>query len=415
MKKCLFVYFEKELAGYLTKEEGKLAFQYADTYLSKADSLKLSASLPLQNTAFSHDETEAFFQGLLPEGHAKSVIAKTQKISSKNTFALLEVLGRDCAGSIEIYSSEKDFKASQQAEFDYKTEDEACKILTSLQQRPLYFGDEDFRVSGAGAQDKLIACLIDNQLALPLNGTASTHIFKPVINDLPDSCHNEYFCMLLAKEIGFSVPKVQLLQIKDKIFYCVSRYDRTSSKGITKRIHQEDFCQALGILPDNKYQSDGGPSYEDCFNLLNKISVTGKDKIAFLDLIIYNYIIGNTDAHAKNFSLLYKTKKPVFAPCYDLMSTVIYAPHYPKAKMAMKLMSQNYLISKVSRDSFAKLSEITGFREDFILKRVDDVCKRVAEKAHNLATDLNKENHTKSTVYPKVLTVVDKHIEKISK
>ncbi len=221
--------------------------------------------------------------------------------------------------------------------------------------------------------------------------------------------------MSLAKEIGFSTPKVELLQIKDKIFYCITRYDRKTQDSKTTRVHQEDFCQALGILPENKYQADEGPSLKDCFELINMLGLSGRDKIAFLDLVIYNYLIGNTDAHAKNFSLLYNTKKPELAPCYDLMSTIVYAPHYAKAKMAMKLMSQNYLISHISRDNFAKLTQITGFREDFILKRVDIISKLTMEKALLLVQKLNTRELYSSPIYDKILEIINNHVEKISK
>ncbi len=415
MSKKLFVYFEKILAGHIVTARGKIAFQYDTNYLANIHARALSNSLPLQENIFSSNLSEAFFQGLLPEGHAKSVIAKAHKVSSKNTYALLEELGGDCAGSIEIYSSEIAFQASQQTSFDHKTIEESYVILTSLQQRPLYFGDDGFRVSGAGAQDKLIACLVDGRVALPLHGTPSTHIFKPEINDLPQSCHNEYFCMLLAKAVGLPTPDVKLLHVKDKIFYCVNRYDRIIKNETTLRVHQEDFCQALGIAPDTKYQSDGGPSLMDCFLLLQEAGVSGIDKRIFLDMVIFNYLIGNTDAHAKNFSIIYQGKKPFLAPCYDLMSTVIYMPHYPKAKMAMKLMSQNYFMAQVTRANFAKLSTITGFREDFILKRVDIICQKTLEKAPLLVEELNESIFSRSPIYNKILEVITNHVTRIGK
>ncbi len=411
MKK-LFVYFNQELAGYLYQENGKMSFEYSEQAISK-NTAQLSCSLAIKKARFNSEITEAFFQGLLPEGSAKSIIAKDQKISTRNTFALLAELGRDCAGSIEIYPDEISFKQSKCADFAYKTEDESYEILTNLEMRPLYYGDDDFRVSGAGAQDKLIACLVDGLVVLPLNGTPSTHIFKPEINSLAQTCHNEYFCMNLALEIGLIAPKSQLIKLKDKTFYCVDRYDRFYENGVWKRIHQEDFCQALGVLPDGKYQSDGGPSLEDCFNLLDRIGVSGQDKIRFLRMIIFNFIVGNTDAHAKNFSIIYRGEKPELAPCYDIMSTIIYAHHYPKAKMAMKLMSQNYFSSMVNRENFAKLSEITGFKANFILKHLDDLCDKILKQAPLLAEKLNSEPLSISNCYDDILKIIEKHTKNV--
>ncbi len=406
----LFVYYNDVLLGYLQKD---MTFQYDAEYLALDTALPLSFSLPLRSEPFAQAIAEPFFEGLLPEGNARSLIAKAHKVSSKNTFALLQELGRDCAGALVVSPSPME-KQERSQEYDYKTEDEAYTILSSLPQRPLFYGEDDFCVSGAGAQDKLIACIFDDKLALPLHGTPSTHIIKPEIHGLPQSCYNELFCMRLAKSVGFAVPNTFLFTAKEMVCYVVERYDRKKN-GLWCRRHQEDFCQALGVPSDKKYQSDGGPSLKDCFTLLNDIGVTASDKMTFLNMVIFNYIIGNNDAHAKNFSIMYNGKKPSLAPCYDIMSTVVYDPHYPKSKMAMKIASQNYFSININREKFAMLSEITGFRKDFILKCVDTMCDKIQNKAQNLAQELNADPRTASNVYDDILAIISKHSAKLQK
>ena len=190
----------------------------------------------------------------------------------------------------------------------------------------------------------------------------------------------------------------------------VERYDREKNNGLWTRIHQEDFCQILNILPENKYESDGGPSLASCFALLDKISVSASSKIAFIDLVIFNYLIGNGDAHAKNFSILYKNNIPELAPCYDLMCTAIMAPYYDKHRMAMKLGASKYYMSRVKRENFEKLSEISGYRADFILKRLDMLSARIITKAKELADKLNSSADTQTDVYSAIINIIEKHV-----
>ncbi|MBE6451601.1 MAG: type II toxin-antitoxin system HipA family toxin [Alphaproteobacteria bacterium] len=410
MTEILNVYFKNKLAGYLSYDNGLLSFQYHRDYLSDKDRTPISASLPLCDEIFGDNIARPFFDGLLPEDSARVQIARILQTDSRNTFALLKSIGADCAGAISVYPQNAKINVLSAPEYRYIEDDEAYNILSSLKVRPLYIGDDDFRISGAGAQDKLIACFINNKLVLPLNGTPSTHIIKPNIEGYADTVFNELFCMKLAKACGLNAPTCYIKTIKDKKFYVVQRYDRENYDGLWTRIHQEDFCQILNILPENKYESDGGPNLKSCFNLLSQIGVSAVSKIAFIDLIIFNYLIGNGDAHAKNFSVLYKNNIPELAPCYDLMCTAVMSEYYEKHKMAMKLSSSKYYMSKVRRENFEKLSEISGYRSDFILKRLDILSSKILKKAYELADELNSSQDTKSDVYLSIIEIIKKHI-----
>lgn len=415
MTDVLNVYLKNKFAGCLSYNNGELSFQYDKNYLANNNNFPLSASLPLSESIFNDNVVRPFFDGLLPEDVARTQIARILKTDSRNTFALLKSIGADCAGAISVQSQNVKLQDLSNPEYKYIEDEEAYNILSSLKVRPLYIGEDDFRISGAGAQDKLIACIIKNKLALPLNGTPSTHIIKPNIEGYKDTVFNELFCMKLAKACGLNVPGCFIKTIKDKNFYIVERYDREKNDELWTRIHQEDFCQILNILPENKYESDGGPNLKSCFELLDKLKVAATSKIAFIDLVIFNYLIGNGDAHAKNFSILYKNDIPMLAPCYDLMCTAIMAPYYDKHKMAMKLCAKKYFMSRVKRDNFAKLSEISGYRADFILKRLDIMSAKIGKEANKLANILNSTTDTQSDVYCSIIKIIEKHVSMVQK
>ena len=414
MTETLDVYFNNELAGFLTKEKNSLSFIYNDDYCSDPKAQPISASMKDFSQVYGNDISEAFFQGLLPDEGVKKAIARILQTDETNTFRLLQELGGDCAGAIAIYP--KNITPNNCLEPKYKEieDEQAFEILTSLKKRPLYIGEDDFRISGAGAQDKLVACIFDGKLSLPLQGTPSTHIIKPNIEGFNDTTYNELFCMKLAKLCGLETPSCFIKKINNVPFYAVERYDRNLKDKFWSRIHQEDFCQILKILPQNKYESDGGPNFKSCFELLNDIGVPATSKIAFLDLIIFNYLIGNGDAHGKNFSIIYKNNIPELAPCYDLVCTAILAPHYSKANIAMKLNSKKYLMSKVNREKFEQLSETSGFRKDYILKRLDNMCDKININAPELAKSLNLDINTQSTVYDEIIKIIKLHSSKIA-
>ncbi|MGA1825420.1 MAG: type II toxin-antitoxin system HipA family toxin, partial [bacterium] len=212
-------------------------------------------------------------------------------------------------------------------------------MIGNQKKKPLLVGREGMRLSLAGAQDKLPVYSKDNKLYLPQGGAASNSIIKPEIKDVENTVHNEAFCMMLAQRSGFDVPEVKIQQGKNN-FLIIKRYDRKEEGNKVTRIHQEDFCQALGVSYNQKYESEGGPGLRDCFNLLDNNSVQpALDKKRLLEFVVFNYYIGNADAHAKNISLLYENGNIRLAPFYDLMSTLVYEGL--SKKMAMKIGGEN--------------------------------------------------------------------------
>ncbi|MEY9326241.1 serine/threonine protein kinase HipA of HipAB toxin-antitoxin module [Sinorhizobium fredii] len=256
--------------------------------------------------------------------------------------------------------------------------------MDALPMRPLLAGQEGLRLSLAGAQSKVPVVMIDNQIALPLPDQATTHILKPPIARFKGTTENEAFVMKLASAIGLDVAPVEPRSAKGRSFLLVERYDRVRDDvGVVRRIHQEDFCQALGIPPETKYASEGGPTFKDCFELLRQVSARpAVDVLKLLDAAVFNLIVGNADAHGKNFSILYDEQGPRLAPLYDLLSTVAY-PEL-SSKMAMRIGSRATL-GELDMKGWHAFSNDAGISAPLLRRRVGELCDRTEELAKNVA------------------------------
>ncbi len=339
MKHKLEVYLNQTLIGQLCIDaESDMIFTYQKEYAENKQNIALSQSLPLQEAAFNVKQCRPFFSGILPEAHVRTAIARQLGISEKNDFALLAEIGGECAGAVSLLPQGL---TPTQLKPDYKVIDNnaVAAILETMHQRPMLAGEDGIRLSLAGAQDKLAIALIDGHIAIPTNGAPSTHILKPINRDFPSLIENECFCLNLAKKIGLNTAEATLHKADQKPYLLIKRYDRIQTDHTTERLHQEDFCQALAIIPEMKYQREGGPRLEDCFQLLRHVSsLPVVDIKMLLQGVLFNLIIGNNDAHGKNFSLLYTKQQTRLAPFYDMISTA----HYPSlaTKMAMKMGSK---------------------------------------------------------------------------
>jgi len=222
----------------------------------------------------------------------------------------------------------------------------------------------------------------------PRNGMPSSHILKPAIHAVEDSVINEGFCLALAKAMQLKPAKSKVHAVADRPFLLVERYDRTADpEGRRQRLHQEDFCQALGVVPEMKYQNEGGPDLAQCFELVRRVTRPSAPQVLrLLDYVIFNVLIGNHDAHAKNFSLLYLKpgKVPVLAPFYDILSTAVYPTMTPK--MAMKIGSK-YKFSEVQARHWDQFAEGAGLAKAQAKKRILELAKSLPATARKLQSD----------------------------
>jgi len=318
--------------------EGAFCFAYADSYRHRADAIPLSLSLPLARDGhFVEGAARLFFANLLPEGRQRQLIARQYGFSEDNDFDLLAEIGGDCAGAVSVLPE----GAEPPPLKGYKpvSGTELRDLVESLPRHPLMAGEAGVRLSLAGVQAKLPVWYANGAFAIPVGGP-STHILKPPIPDpeghLGGSVHNEAFVMRLAQAAGLPVPAVTVVDLDPQVLL-VERYDRSrDADGRVRRIHQEDFCQALAVAPDRKYESEGGPALADCFSLVRDRVVPPVSAVnALIDWVIFNYLVGNADAHAKNVSLLLRPEGPSLAPFYDLLCTAAWDGL--ATKMAMKV------------------------------------------------------------------------------
>ncbi len=414
MSRILDVYLHDDFVGILTQDDsGDLEFAYDSSYLEKS-SIGISLSLPLSTevskSVHKGKKVKSFFAGLLPEESVRERLAENLGVSEKNSFALLEAVGGDCAGALSLFPQGQK-PASEIDDVEILDDIRLKEILELIKRRPMLAGEDGYRLSLAGAQDKLAVGFKDGKVQLIKGGAPTTHILKPIIERVKDSAHNELFCMKLAKLIGIDVPEAMLHFVDETPYYLVERYDRKiDKKGNVTRIHQEDFCQALGMAPEIKYENEGGPNVAKCQDIIfNYAARPAADQIKFLNIIIFNYLIGNADAHGKNFSLLYKEDKPELAPAYDLLSTAVY-PDLAE-KMAMKIGGK-YKPRDVYLRNFYKLVADTKAAQSAMRRQVQAMADKISGMAVQLKTDLESEGLT-SEIFDEIIKVIEQRSRRL--
>ena len=386
-------------AGTLSVLAGRLSFQYSASWLAHPQAMGLSLSLPLQGEAFEDQQCRAFFAGLLPEGQLRQLIAQQFQISRQNDFGLLEVIGGDCAGAVSLRPAgsgpengdRSGVETGVQSGVEWLDGQQLALLLEELPRRPMLAGRDGMRLSLAGAQDKLPVLFDGERIGLPRGNTASTHILKPAIAAVQDSVINEAFCMALAAAMGLPTAKTKIITVADRQVLLVGRYDRRLAKNtLWERLHQEDFCQALGIVPELKYQNEGGPDLKRCFELLRRATKPSAPQVLrLLDAVIFNALIGNHDAHAKNFSLLYAGEThniamPTLAPLYDLLCTAVYPTL--TTKMAMKVGS-TYRFSEVRKRHWERFALDAGLSGAQTKKRMMRIAQELPQAVGKLQSE----------------------------
>ena len=387
MVRELEVWLLAERVGALALTDGRLNFRYALDWLSRTDAAALSNSLPLQAEPFDDHQTRPFFAGLLPEGQLRRLIAQQVQVSSQNDFALLDHIGGECAGAVTLLEPGQPlFTPEHDHDVQWLNEEGVVSLLGELPHRPMLAGKDGLRLSLAGAQDKLPVVFDGDRIGLPKNGAPSSHILKPAIRTLTDTVINEGFCLALAEAMHLKSAKSQVRSVLGRPFFLVERYDRVvNGQAQRQRLHQEDFCQALGVTPEMKYQNEGGPDLAQCFELVRRVTRPSAPQILrMLDYVIFNALIGNHDAHAKNFSLLYAGKSAVLAPLYDVLSTAVYPTLTPK--MAMKIGGK-YTFGEVQARHWDQFLEAVGLGKAQARKRILALAKSMPTTARELQSD----------------------------
>jgi serine/threonine-protein kinase HipA len=390
----LIVYLAGTPTGRLIrKPNGNLQFRYDEGYAGPP----ISQALPIQKEAHPHALCHAVFGGLLLEGDPREALAKNLGVSVGNDYALLEELGADCAGALTLLATGE--APPTDPKLRHITAEDLDRHLRELPQRPLAADPNDgIRLSLAGAQPKLAVILDGGSVALPQNTAApTTHILKPEPPRFPGLVENEAFCMSLADDVGLSAAKVAKRRSVSGIPYLeVERYDRDVTADPIRRLHQEDVCQALGRPSEAKYQAEGGPSVVETVELLRRCSaVPAQDLPRFWKALVFNWLIGNCDAHAKNYSLLYDTGAPTLAPLYDLVCTTVY-PELT-TRLAMTIGGARD-IRDVDPRAWEGLGQAAGMSSRFARNATADTVREVAARVRDRATSDERGTITSAIV-----------------
>jgi serine/threonine-protein kinase HipA len=394
----LIVYLNAERVGTLEQDDsGLMQFSYNQVWLEKPGSIPLSRSLPLQSEVFSGKKARPFFAGILPEERPRKKIAEILGISDTNDFAMLERIGGECAGAVSLLPEGVAPTDPKNAPHRELTEPELQQLIAELPSRPLMVGMDGLRLSLAGAQDKLPVIVYNNRICLPFGGTPSTHILKPEPDRFPGLVANEIFCMTLAQAVGLNTPNTEYRSIGKKPCILVQRYDRaTDEDGSTTRLHQEDFCQALGFPPERKYQAEGGPMLSDCISLLRDWSTAPVlDIPSFINGLIFNVLIGNADAHGKNYSLLYSDGERRLSPYYDLVSTLAW-PGLSK-NLAMKIGGCDS-VNAFTIGDWKKMAKKAGLGWPVIRERMAESCHSVLNELGEVQEQTRKYSDSMVTL-----------------
>lgn len=386
--------------GTLSLINGKMEFLYNDDA-----EFPISLSLPLSKEPYKEKICRAYFGGLLPENpNMRELLAKKYKININNDFKLLEAIGRDCAGAISFYQ-----KSEPELEENFikikgriLSDNELKKLIEELPYKP-YMGN---RISLAGAQEKTAVCVIDGEIAMPEDNIPTTHIIKTALPKYAQSIQNEYICMKLARKLGIVVSDIEIKSVDSLEFLLIERFDRwvdeycdgntdhnmgctrecksctnhTHTKCLRmKRILQEDFAQSLGVQSRDKYDV----TFKDCLWVLNQTTTPARIKLEFVKRVVFNYLIGNTDAHSKNFSLSFYDLNDIdLTPAYDLLCTSVYdcdqriAMKIGKAKFYKDVTEKDWELFAQDIDISPKIvkSELERQRK-LIIPALEDILK----------------------------------------
>lgn len=401
MNEELHAWTSDRLMGRVVREprRDRMTFVYDEAWRADATSHPLSLSMALSAASHPHDVISPFLWGLLPDNDG--VIRRWGErfhVSPGNVFRLLEHVGEDCAGAVQLIKPERlDAWHARRTSgrVQWLGDDDIAERLRLLlrDHSASRTGTDRGHFSLAGAQPKT-ALLYDpkgNRWGVPSGMVPTTHIFKPPAGDFDGYAENEHFCMMLARSLGLGTATSKIMRFGDVTVIVVDRFDRARQGTHVLRIHQEDMCQAMARMPLQKYQNQGGPSAADVMNLIRQHSAArDEDAVRFMDALIYNWLVMGTDAHAKNYAFLIGAGGRVrLAPLYDLSSALPYPQqvHPRHATMAMKVGGK-YKLREITVREWKKCAEELRFDEDKLLNRIRTMASAMPDAASDVSKSL---------------------------
>lgn len=385
----LNVFLNSRLVGRLNRQaSGAIDFQYDPSWLEWTHAMPVSMSLPLREDRYIGQPVIAVFDNLLPDNDAiRRRMAEHVHAQGTDAYNLLAAVGRDCVGALQFLPEGSQPGVAGAVDGKPVSYEEISDILAHLTSAPLGLGeDEDFRISIAGAQEKTALLFWENCWYKPLGTTATTHILKPQIGQLPNgidlsfSVENEFLCLKLTKALGIPSAEVAIVEFGCKRVLVVERFDRRwTQDNRLLRLPQEDCCQALSVPPTHKYESDGGPSIPDILNLFKGSDAPDEDQAMFLKAIVIFWLLGATDGHAKNFSIhLSPGGRFRMTPLYDVLSAQpsVDAGQIQQNKMKLAMAvgnNRHYAVGGVTPRHFIESAAKAGVGASIVETIFDDL------------------------------------------
>jgi len=405
---ALDVYLGRSHVGaYSRSASGATSFRYDPSWLNSDRSFAISLSLPLSDRQWTGDRIASVFDGLLPDNSTvRETIAAREGADSASTFDLLAAIGRDCVGALRFIPEGDDPGDPTLMRYEPIDDADIARRLAGLATNPLgMLGDDDFRISLAGVEEKTAFLRVGNEWHIPRGATPTSHIFKPPMRhgplglDFSDSPWNEWLCLLICTELGLPTAKAESLLFDGKPVLVIERFDRRWVQNILYRLPQEDMCQALGIPPSRKYQSEGGPDIIAVLDILNSAASPRADRLTFFKAQIVFWLLAAIDGHAKNFSVFLTPGGFNLTPLYDVMSAAPYSElPAQKVKLAMSIgNNRHYRVREIQPRHFYQTGQKAGLYEEDIRELLGDVTAKIDAALTNAGNAAQKAGMPEKT------------------
>jgi serine/threonine-protein kinase HipA len=382
----LLLYFEQRPVGTIDVDTSGPSFTYATGWISLRGAFPISLTMPLKSEQFTADIFLPWAANLLPESEQLRTLGQLLGMSRSDVIGLLSAIGGDTAGA---FSFGQPGRASSVQWRPVGRPEEVERMIDNLPNKPFLVGEEGVSMSLAGAQSK-IAVAVDNDgcIFIPMNGSPSTHILKPDSPRLPGGVQNEAFCLTLSKRMRIPTPKVTTGQAGKRTYLLVERYDRTDVSGRCRRLHQEDYCQALGKPPSAKYESNqtgiSGPTLKDMFDITRR-HMPPTEIVRLLDMVILNVLACNSDAHAKNYSIMIRAGNASLAPMYDVMCGEVWVNITKNLAQKIAGMARG---DQLNRTHWQQLARECGLNPKQVIERVATLAKSAIAEAELAASEV---------------------------
>jgi serine/threonine-protein kinase HipA len=399
----------REIGRVVRDNRGRLTLLYAEEWRGSRGAYPLSLSMPLAAAEHGHRPVEAFLWNLLPDNDA--VLARWAQrfqVSPRNPFALLSHVGEDCAGAVQFVRPDRldSVIGEGPSAIEWLDDRGISERLRALRSDHAAWRTprDTGQFSLAGAQPKTALLYENGRWGVPSGRAPTTHILKPPTGEFDGHAENEHLCMRLASALGLITAHSEVKWFEDQIAIVIERYDRERTPSGIIRVHQEDLCQALAILPTRKYENDGGPGARAAVELLKTFSGRPQEDVQrFVDALAFNWLIGGTDAHAKNYSVLIGAEgRARLAPLYDIASILPYDFDVQRVRLAMKV-GGTYRLRDVGSRQWRKLAADLRLNPDALLQRIREMAVMLPD---NLA-DIREAAGREGLAHPLMIRLSD--------